>query len=256
MNISTQSSCASLWMIYTWERTSAQRDASLLLLWRRSDGQEQGISFSGTLKMGMKTSSSQIRNFSPLRSSVTTRTTRFMLICPLRCILRVQGCHHPPCVMVWWEVSHQGVTHLHFRMKGVKLVSEYIKRPCYKELWNSLTWPSSVVRNGSSIRTQFLPKSQDNSGVAAEVRSCLYQHQGLAFSESDLNPWDYKLWAVLEDMACQKHHNNLDSLKRSLVKAAAEIPLETVHTAIAKWPEHLKACIEAEGDHFELNYYK
>jgi len=43
----------------------------------------------------------------------------------------------------------------------------------------------------------------------------------------DLNPLGYKLWAVLEDMACRKHHNNLNSLKRSLVKAAAEIPLET-----------------------------
>ena len=31
-----------------------------------------------------------------------------------------------------------------------------IKRTCYKELWNSLTWPSSVVRNGSSSRTQLL----------------------------------------------------------------------------------------------------
>jgi hypothetical protein len=47
-----------------------------------------------------------------------------------------------------------------------------------------------------------------------------------------LNPLDYKLWAVLEDMACQKRHNNVDSLKRSLVKAAAEIPLETVRAAI------------------------
>jgi len=26
--------------------------------------------------------------------------------------------------MVWWEVSHQGVTHLHFSKKGVKLVSQ------------------------------------------------------------------------------------------------------------------------------------
>jgi hypothetical protein len=33
-------------------------------------------------------------------------------------------------------------------------------------------------------------------------------------SESqDLNPLDCKLWAVLKDMACQKNHNNLDSLK-------------------------------------------
>jgi hypothetical protein len=57
-------------------------------------------------------------------------------------------------------------------------------------------------------------------------------------------------------MAYQKRHKNLDSLKRSLVKAAAEFPLETVHAAIAEWPEHLKACVEAEGGHFEWNYYK
>jgi len=54
----------------------------------------------------------------------------------------------------------------------------------------------------------------------------------------------------LEDMACEKRHNNLDSLKRSLVKAAAEILLETVRAAIAVWPERLKACVEAEGGHF------
>jgi hypothetical protein len=71
-------------------------------------------------------------------------------------------------------------------------------------------------------------------------------------SESqDLNLLDYKLWAALEDMACRKCHNNLDSLKISLVKAAANIPLETARAATAEWPEHLKACVGAEGCHFE-----
>ena len=48
------------------------------------------------------------------------------------------------------------------------------------------------------------------------------------------------------------------SEERSLVKAAAatEIPLATVHAAIAEWPERLKACVEAEGGHFEWHYYK
>jgi hypothetical protein len=68
---------------------------------------------------------------------------------------------------------------------------------------------------------------------------------------SDLTPLDYKLWAVLEDMACRKRHNNLDSLKRSLVKVAADIPLVTVRAAIAEWPEGLKAYVGAEGGHFE-----
>jgi hypothetical protein len=40
------------------------------------------------------------------------------------------------------------------------------------------------------------------------------------------------------------------------VKAAAEIPLETVRAAIAEWPERLKVCVEAEGGHFEWHYYR
>jgi hypothetical protein len=111
-----------------------------------------------------------------------------MLKRPLRYILRVQGCHHSSYVTVWWEVSHQRVTYLHFCKKGVELVSECIKRTCYKELWNSLTWPSSMVRNGSFSRTQFMPKSQDDSEVAAEERSGLYLHRGLALGESRPQP--------------------------------------------------------------------
>ena len=59
---------------------------------------------------------------------------------------------------MWYTRScHKFCYNFHFCKKGVKLVSECIKRTCYKELWNILTWPS-VVRNRSSSRTQFLPK--------------------------------------------------------------------------------------------------
>ena len=107
LNISTQSSRASSGTIYTWQYTSVQMETSLLLLWRRSDRQEH-VSSSGTPRMGTKTSSSWTRKFSPSRSSITIRTTRFMLKRPLRCVLRVQGGHHLSYVMVWWEVSYQG----------------------------------------------------------------------------------------------------------------------------------------------------
>jgi len=68
---------------------------------------------------------------------------------------------------------------------------------------------------------------------------------------ADFKPLDNKLWAVLEDMSCQKRPNSLESLRRSLVKAAAEIPLETERVATAEWPECLKACVEAQSGHFE-----
>jgi hypothetical protein len=48
------------------------------------------------------------------------------------------------------------VTPLYFCEKGMKLVPECIKTMCFKELWNILAQPSSVVRNGSSSRTQLL----------------------------------------------------------------------------------------------------
>ena len=95
LNISNQSSRASSGMIYTWELNAAQRDTTLLLLWRSSDGQEQNISSTGMPRTGTKTYSSWTRKSSPSWSTTITRTRRFMLKHPLRCIPRVQGGHHP-----------------------------------------------------------------------------------------------------------------------------------------------------------------
>ena len=65
-------------------RTRAQR----LLQWDAENGHEN-ILFTD-------------EKVSPSRNSITTRTTRFMLKSPLRCVLRVRGGHHPSYVMVWW----------------------------------------------------------------------------------------------------------------------------------------------------------
>jgi hypothetical protein len=91
--------------------------------------------------------------------------------------------------------------------------------------------------------------------VAVEEVSGFYHDEDWPTGSRDLDSLDCKLWAVLEDMACQKHHYNLESLKRSLMKAAAEIPLEML-AEMAEWPKHLTACVEAEGGHFERHYYK
>jgi len=89
------------------------------------------------------------------------------------------------------------------------------------------------------------PKGLDNSGVAAEEPTGLHQRRELAFGVCRPKPLDNKVWVVLEDMVCRKCHSSLESLRRSLVRAAAEIPLETVCAVTAEWPEYLKACVEA-----------
>jgi hypothetical protein len=101
----------------------------------------------------------------------------------------------------------------------------------------------------------FCPKAKKTHELLQRNVSAFISAKDFPSGSPDLNPREYKLWVALEDMACQKHHNNLDSLKRSLVKAAAEI-LETVRAAIPEQPESLKACVGAEGGHFEWHYYK
>jgi hypothetical protein len=103
-----------------------------------------------------------------------------------------------------------------------------------------------VVRNGSSSRSQFLPKRPRKTQEWLQ-RNLLgfISTENWLLGSADLKTLDNKLWAVLEDVACRKHHSSLDSLRRSLVKAAAEIPLESECAATAERPECLKACVEA-----------
>jgi len=162
------------------------------------------------------------------------------------------GSHHPSYIMVWWGMSHQGVTPLNFCEKGVKTgagvyqedVLQGVVKPLYTTVFIGQKWvfqQDSAAANKAKTTQEWLRRN---------VPSFISAEDWLSGSP-DLNPLDYKLWAVLEDKTCRKCHNNLDSLKRSLMKAAAEIPLETVRASIAEWPERLKACVGAESGHFE-----
>jgi len=76
--------------------------------------------------------------FSPLRSSVTTSATRFVLKSPLRC---VRGCRRPSPFVHHGLVGGGPIRGWHpfiFARKVWKLVPKCIKRLCYK-LWNLLT---------------------------------------------------------------------------------------------------------------------
>jgi len=80
------------------------------------------------------------------------------------------------------------------------------------------------------------PKGQDNSGVAVEESLAFFSAENWLSGNADVKTLDNKLWTVLEDMACRKRYNSLESLRRSLVKAAAEIPLEMERAATEEWP--------------------
>jgi len=63
------------------------------------------------------------------------------------------------------------------------LVPRQFARVCHSVNMEWGVKENHVVRNGSSSRTQFCPKGQDNSGVAADEPSGLHQRRELAFGE-------------------------------------------------------------------------
>ena len=90
------------------------------------------------------------------------------------------GGHHPSYIMVWWRVSHQRVTPLHFCEKHVKTgaqvyqedVLQGVMNPIHTTVFDGQKW---VIQQDSAPAH----KARRLRRICGE-RSGLYQHQGLA----------------------------------------------------------------------------
>lgn len=160
--------------------------------------------------------------------------------------------HHPSSVMVWWGVAYDGATKLHFCEKGVKTsaqvyettVLEPIVKPLSNTLFQNLRWSfqqDSAPAHKAKSTQRWLRDNLPDFISTSDWPS----------SSPDLNPLDYQLWAELEQNVCRKRHPNIASLKRALVKAVADFPLERLRSAIDEWPQRLRDCVKAKGGHFE-----
>ena len=118
---------------------------------------------------------------------------------------------------------------------GVQVYQEEVLQGVVKQLNMSLFQQDSAPAQNAKTTQEWLRRN-----LLAFIST-----ENWLLGSADRKPLDNKLWAVLEDMTCRKCHNSLDSLMRSPVKAATEIPLETERAASAEWPERLKTCVEA-----------
>ena len=67
----------------------------------------------------------------------------------------------------------------------------------------------------------------------------------------DLNPVDYKIWGVLQERVYRVRIHDVDHLKRRLVEEWAQFDQTIIDDAIKQWRQRLRACVRAEGGHFE-----
>jgi len=166
---------------------------------------------------------------------------------------RVLKVKYPAKVHVWWGVSYAGVTDIVFFPPGETVTAK-----------NYLTdvLEGVVSRLGATMFDGEHWIFQQDSAPAHKARVIqnwldqkVPEYISVAdwpASSPDLNPLDYSLWTELENRACSKRHTSLEMLKKSIVDAAKNLPMEVVRAAIDDYPTRLRACYKAKGGHFEI----
>lgn len=67
----------------------------------------------------------------------------------------------------------------------------------------------------------------------------------------DLNPVDYKIWGVLQERVYRTRIRDVDHLKERLVEEWTQFDQKIIDGSINQWRKRLRACVSADGGHFE-----
>lgn len=154
-------------------------------------------------------------------------------------------------VMVSVAVSKMGCTGLIFVEPGVKVNSEYY---C-----NVLLSQHLLPAIRQLVGDVFI--FQQDSAPAHRARSTVeFLHQETPNfispelwppNSPDLNPVDYKIWGCMQERVYRKPIHDLAELKQQLVKVWSDFEQATIDKAIDEWRKRLRACVKANGHHFE-----
>jgi len=67
----------------------------------------------------------------------------------------------------------------------------------------------------------------------------------------DMNPVDYKVWGVMQQRVYECRVNSVNELKLRLVEVWKGLQQNVIDAAINEWKKRLRACVRADGQHFE-----
>lgn len=164
--------------------------------------------------------------------------------------------HFPKSVMVWAGISKNGKTPLVFVERGVKINAETYQNQILRDV--VIPWSRQHFENKPwTLQQDWAPAHSARSTMDfCKINKINVWNKTLWPSNSpDLNPMDFAIWSILEQKACATTHSNVESLKRSLQKAWNEISNKTLASIVKNFRKRLKACVSAEGGHFE-NFLK
>ena len=154
-------------------------------------------------------------------------------------------------VMVSVGVSALGCTSLIFIEPGVKINGAYYRDVLLSQ--HLLPAIRDISGDYYIFQQDSAPAHRARETVALLQRSTPSFISPLHWppNSPDLNPVDYKIWSVLQERVYRGRLQNVDHLKQRLVEEWNQFDQSIVDKAVKEWRVRLKACVKADGGHFE-----
>lgn len=159
----------------------------------------------------------------------------------------------PKSVMVWAGVSGMGKTKLAFLDRGVRI--------------NSAIYQSKILKKRAKLDSQkifghkkwwFQQDWAPAHGSGSTLAYCNDVFKGRYWDKTmwpsnspDLNPLDFSVWGLLEQRLGKRCYRSVKELKAALKRAWNTITADELRKIVENFRKRLRACIQANGGHFE-----
>lgn len=155
----------------------------------------------------------------------------------------------PKSLMVWGGVSANGTTELIFIDKSIKINAKTYQ----DEIIKKAIIPWKQINPGMIFQQDWAPAHGAKSTLAfLDTKIKDYLGKDLWPPNSpDLSPLDFSVWGVLDEHLSRQKINNLQDLRRELLKAWAKLDLAYLRRTVESVKKRIQACIDADGGHFE-----
>ena len=154
-------------------------------------------------------------------------------------------------VMVSVGISALGCTELIFIEPGVKINGAYYR----DELLTKHLLPAIKELSGDyfTFQQDSAPAHRARETVELLSRETPDFITPLLWppNSPDLNPVDYKVWSVLQERVYRGRIRDVEHLKVRLVEEWSLFSQNIVDAAVKQWRVRLRACVKADGGHFE-----
>jgi hypothetical protein len=182
------------------------------------------------------------------RFYVTAGTKKNMV--PASRLLHTRS-HFSKSVMVSVGVSSLGATDLIFVQPGVKINGAH-----YRDILLAQHLLPAIREQSGEY---FIFQQDSAPAHRAHETVAMLRCETPAFiaptvwppNSPDLNPVDYKIWGVLQQRVYRTKIRDVEHLTERLIEEWSRFDQQIIDGAIRQWRIRLRACIRAEGGHFE-----